>query len=93
LKIHPHAWLFTIPITIGLVQIYWQPADNIIKRMYRELLQLESFVWARLGVAPAWPGRLNVSNRQIRKSVYGLIIAGFAFASMASFGAFLGVLK
>lgn len=93
MKIHPHAWLFTIPITIGLVQIYWQPADHIIKRMWRELLQLETFVWERLGMSPTLPVRLQVSNRQIRKSVYGLVIAGFAFASIASFGAFIGVLK
>ena len=92
MKINPHAWLFTIPITIGLVQIYWQPADNILKRFWRELTRIDTFVWDRLGVTQDLPAQ-GSSQRQFRKAVYGLIVAGFAFASFASFGAFIGVLR
>jgi hypothetical protein len=93
-KINPHAWLLTIPITIGLVQVYLQPADNIFKRLWREFTRLESFVWERLGLPTSLSvARDNTGQRHLRKAMFGLIVAGFACASLASFGAFVGVLQ
>lgn len=85
MNINPHAWLVTIPITIGLVQVYFQPADNVFKRIWQEGLRLERFVWDRLGFSLAGP-----RGRNAHRAVFSAIVGGFAVASIASFGSFVG---
>lgn len=85
MNINPYAWLLTIPITIGLVQIYFQPADNIFKRIWRDAVRLEQFTWERLGFSMC-KGR----GRRVHRALFGAIVSGFAIASIASFGSFIG---
>ena len=85
MNINPHAWLVTIPITIGLVQVYFQPADNVFKRIWHDALRLERFMWDRLGFSLAGPRARNA-----HRAAFGAIVCGFAVASIASFGSFVG---
>ena len=89
MKIDPYAWLLTVPATVALIQIYFQPADHLIKRLWREFTHCESLIWERFG----WSAIDRVeSARQIRNTImYAAVVTGFAIASLASFGAFVGI--
>lgn len=90
MHIDPYAWILTFPITIGLVQLYFQPPENLLKRFLHEARRLEAQAWERLGwpMAPALLGE----QRMVRKVLFFLTIAGLAGSSLASFGAFVGML-
>lgn len=90
MHIDPHAWILTVPITIGLVQLYFQPPENVLKRIWTEARRLEAQAWDRLGwsLSPVLLGE----RKAVRKAFYFMTIAGLAVSSLASFGAFVGML-
>jgi hypothetical protein len=90
LKIDPYAWLLTAPATIALIQLYFQPAENIVKRLWRDFSRCEAIVWERLG----WMPTVTPSSRErIRnRVVFAAVVMGFATASLASFSAFVGLM-
>ena len=94
MKIDPYAWLLTVPLTIGLVQIWFLPADHALKRVWRSVLEAEADVWFRLhrGLYRPEPGQVGYSTWLHRAGAYLLLIGVFAVASLLSFASFIGVL-
>ena len=85
MRIDPHAWLLTVPLTIGLVQLYLLPAESFAKRCWRFVDQSEALVWHSIGGKPAFH-----SNPLARKAAFALLLFALAMSSVASFAAFIG---
>jgi len=89
LQIDPNAWLVTLPITIGLVQLFFQPADHPIRRLLKNVVQMEAEVWSRLTLADL---EATASRTfRIGRLVHCFATVCMAVASLASLGAFVGL--
>ena len=88
MKIDPYAWLLTVPTTIALVQLYFQPADHLLKRLWRDFVRCESLVWERMGWST--PEKMRSGHSLRNTIIFAAAVTGFAIASLASFGAFIG---
>lgn len=86
MRIDPHAWLLTFPMTIGLAQLYLLPAESFAKRCWRRVNQAEAIAWQGLG------GRkqLLCEGSLARKAAFALMFMGLLMSSLASFAAFIG---
>jgi len=89
--IDPHAWLVTLPVTVALIQLYFQPVDARVKTWWNRLVQWEIHTWGRLSLI----GLLNAETDQRRSSrvLYRMAVASFAACSLASFGSFIGLFQ
>ena len=89
LQIDPNAWLVTLPITIGLVQLFFQPADHPIRKLLKGVVQVEAEVWSRLTMSDVD----SAASRTIRvgRFVHCFATVCMAVASLASLGAFVGL--
>lgn len=90
MHIDPYAWLFTLPATAALIQLYFQPADFVIKRWWNVMLDWESRTAERLSLL-GWS--LGGGDRARRTRImYGITVTSLGLCSLASFGAFAGVI-
>lgn len=87
-QIDPYAWVFTGPLTIALIQLYFQPPEHPLKRLWRALVQVEAESWERLewligSVGPRITFRYSLH-------LLWLPVIGLGLGSLASFAAFMG---
>jgi hypothetical protein len=84
--INPYAWLSTFPILALMLAVYFQPDDNVLKRWWLDLKQLDAHVMTRIsGSGPA-------GNAWVDRAVFWSIAAVLAAGSVASFASYSGVL-
>ena len=90
MHIDPYAWIITLPLTLALVQLYFQPSDFVLKRWWRQIQEWESQAWTRLLLIEA---ELEARWRaKAGRVVHALAVGGLAMASLASLAAFVGLL-
>ena len=89
MHIDPHAWLITAPLSAGLVQLYFQPADFVIKRWWTRLVEWESQTWGRLSLI-GWATRCSDASTLYTRAIYSMSLAAFSACTVASFAAFIG---
>lgn len=87
MQIHPYAWLVTVPLTIAMVQLCFQPAGNVIRRWWLSMLELEAEAWFRLRGEYRQP---EIST--MFKRLYVATIGVFSLLSVMSFCVFVEVL-
>lgn len=94
MKIDPYAWLLTVPLTIALMQIWFLPAEHVVKRVWRNFQEAEADVWFRLhlGLWRPEPGSISGWSLLNRRAAHHVLVAVFALTSLASFATFIGVL-
>ncbi len=88
--VDPHAWIATLPFTLLLVSLWYQPEDNFLKKLWRDIYQIDSEIWSSLGCHELASG--SKTMRSIQQAVYWMSIGGLACASLLSFGVFVGVM-
>lgn len=87
MPIDPLAWVATLPMTVFLVALWYQPSDNVLKRWWHELTRLEENVWMQLGCDTARASAVAKWERH----AFWLIVALIGLGSVASFAAWLGI--
>jgi len=86
-RIDPHAWLLTAPLTVTLVRLYFLPAESFAKRCWRQVTEAETVGWERL------VGRsLRADQFAMRKAVFCIMLLALLLSSAASFAVFIGLL-
>ena len=88
--VDPHAWIATVPFTLLLVSLWYQPEDHMLKKLWREVDRIDSEIWSSLGCHELASG--SKTMRSIQQAVYWMGIGGLAAASVLSFGVFAGLL-
>ena len=87
MRIDPHAWLLTAPLTVTLVRLYFLPAESFAKRCWRQVTEAETVGWERL------VGRsLRADQFAMRKAVFCIMLLALLLSSAASFAVFIGLL-
>lgn len=83
--IDPNAWMLTLPITIGMVMVYLQPAEHPLKRWWQDMQRREAQALAQLaGDLP-----LDEQTRAgIRRSVFLAVLGGAGAATLLSLAHF-----
>ena len=88
MSVNPHAWLSTVPLTILLVAVYFQPADNPLKRAWSELRRLESDIWLRLAGNDEFGASVT---KPLQAAAYWALVAFLAVGSLLSLATFAGL--
>ncbi len=88
MQIDPYGWLIALPLTVGMLWLYFQPSDHAIKQVWRQLQRLES-----TGLSMLVPGR-DVDDREqahlIEHVLYWCALSGCAVASGLSLASCFG---
>ncbi|MCI0365841.1 MAG: hypothetical protein L0Y44_14985 [Phycisphaerales bacterium] len=91
MKVDPYVWIVTLPLAVAAVQLYFQPPDHVLKRLWRRAVEMEMFAWRRFGwqVPPRWA---MLHEHQLgRRASFVLMIMALAVCSLVSLAAFVGV--
>lgn len=88
MDVNPHAWISTIPLLGLMLAVYFQPDDNVVKRWWLDIRQLDAR--ALMGItgsdAPVADPRLD----RIAFWALVLLLAAGSLLSLASYAGLLG---
>src|SRR4051812_47370325 len=80
-RIDPHAWLITLPLTVALIQLYFQPTNHIVKRWWSDLSRWEVQTWGRFSPL-SWTGEVDRPSRR-KHALYAALVLSLATCSVA----------
>ena len=86
MDVNPNAWISTIPLTVFLVALYFQPADNVLKRWWSELSRFEADLWFRLSGSDPLESRTGLVAR---RACFWTLVVGLLAGSLLSLASFL----
>jgi len=89
IQIDPHAWVVTLPITIALVQLFFQPAHHPLRKMLKNVALFEAEAWSRLTYTDAETAAAR--STRVGRLVHRFATVCMATATLASFGTFAGL--
>jgi hypothetical protein len=85
--VNPHAWISTIPLLGLMLAVYFQPDDNVIKRWWLDIRQLDARTLMGLtgNGAPTHDPRLD-------RIVFWALVLLLAAGSLLSLAGYAGLL-
>ncbi len=87
-RIDPYAWIYSFPLALGLVSLYFRPAGCAMKRLWSDVARAEADMWFRLTGVP--PREDPAKPTAFERSLYWFLIGGLSLGSGISLASFLG---
>ena len=88
MPIDPHAWIATVPFTVFLVSMYYQPSDHALKRLWQQIRQMDQEIWSQLGFYELAQGSRTLTT--LREAAFWIAVGALACGSLLSFAVFAG---
>lgn len=87
--INPDAWMLTLPLTLLLTWLWFEPRHSTLRRIWDELMRCETEAFEWIGLTQ---GEHGLVYARIGRTLYLVALIACGGASLLSLGAALGLL-